>query len=385
MTFRQSSRGFTLIEIALVVVIASILLMAGIRVMIARAESAQLEVTRKNQEAIKTALISYLGKVRRLPCPDTDPVPDGRENRDVPANPPPCNAYVGTVPYLDLGLDRSAALDGWENYIAYVISPVNSTPPPPVVVPAWTTAWLQSYNTTTNDTLLTTNGTLSFWPTVSTGAVLVRNTVGGAALSDPSTNPPAGAVVVLISYGRNGLGAKNVTGATNDTTGAGTDELRNISPVVAAGPPVQIEIVNRDITDQVGANGSFDDIVLPLRQNDMVAPLVAGGTFLSSPVQAINQANDYVMGQIAASRFACPGPNPCNTCVGFYYTVPGTMALPSSSQVSYATVPPNTATCIASNSVGTSTAYTLTNPDSNARTVTNAEAIGILGRLGGFN
>lgn len=394
----SAAHGFTLVEIALVVVIASILLIAGMRLMIARAESAQIEVTKKNQDAIKTALISYLGQNNRLPCPDANVPPTGVEARNVGAAIPPCVAYVGTVPYVTLGLDRSAVLDGWDNYIAYVVSPNLSTP---FIGVPWTTSWVYTYaqpaQVALDPTHLSNAGppAQAFWPTVSTGAITV-NDVNGIAISNPNpaVGPPTGAVVVLISYGRDGYGAMNVSGTPNNPAGAGPDELQNINPVVAAGPPMQLTVVNRDITDQnIALHGPFDDIVLPLRQNDLVAPLVTSGTFPSSPMQTLNQANDYVIGQIVATHAVCPvGPaTPCaGTPVcnpGSYYALPLAIVLPATSVVTYTQGP--ITTCIASNTppgaAPNNVAYTLATPDGNLRVVTISEIIGTLGRVAGFN
>src|SRR3954471_8356995 len=115
----EARSGFTLVEMAVVVLIAAILLTAGLSMVKSRLEAAQLDVTQKKQDAIKQALIAYLGRYKRLPCPDTNL--DGREDRD-PAPPYTCGLpgaaqSFGGVPYIDLGLDRSAALDGWEDYI----------------------------------------------------------------------------------------------------------------------------------------------------------------------------------------------------------------------------------------------------------------------------
>jgi prepilin-type N-terminal cleavage/methylation domain-containing protein len=386
-TIHARHRGFTLVEIALVVVIASILLIAGMRLMIARAESAQIEVTRKNQDAIKTALISYLGQNNRLPCPDNTLPPLGIEVRNLNAAPTPCTTYVGTVPYASLGLDRSAVLDGWDNFITYVLSPPQvpapTLPPLPLANPSWTTSWALTYAPiVANANIQTANGPLAFWPTVSTGAITVYD-VNGNAISSPAANPPTGAVAVLISYGRNGFGAVNVTGNVNSTVGAGQDELSNANPTALG--PTTFAVVNRDITDQVILNhGSFDDIVLPLRQNDFVAPLALNGTLQPSAIPVLSQANDYVIGQIASTRTLCPGPAAC-PCVGpaNYYTLPAAVA-PTQVLNGPVTYQSTGTACFMSTTIAPTPAYTLATPDGNTRQVTPAEAIATLGRLGGF-
>lgn len=92
-------RGFTLIELSIVLVIIGILIsiVAGILPDIVgsthdREDQARLERAEK-------ALIAYAARNRRLPCPDTDG--DGRENRD---GDEVCDAISGRLPFLDLGL-----------------------------------------------------------------------------------------------------------------------------------------------------------------------------------------------------------------------------------------------------------------------------------------
>jgi len=375
-----------------VVVIASVLLLAGMRLMIARAESAQLEVTRRNQDAIKTALISYLGRTQRLPCPDTNLPPDGREDRNVAAPVPPCVAYSGSVPYLDLGLDRSAVLDGWENYMTYVVSASASQPVPTPATPSWTTSWVNTYIQLlliTDPTTQTSVGSLAFLPTVSTGGIVVSD-VSPAGVVTPVATPasplPNGAVVVVISYGKNGYGAINVNGTQNNFAGVGQDELTNITPAPPASPVVAA-VINRDVSDQViPGHGTFDDILLVLRQNDLVQPLVASGVMQTSSLPALNQANDYVTGLIVGNppgRIACPSlVGQCTACTGFYYNLPNaTTVTPGPMAITYTP----TAANICSNALAPSTAYTLQSPDQSIRTVTNGEAIGAVGRVGGFN
>jgi hypothetical protein len=313
------------------------------------------------------------------------------EDRNLAATPPPCVNYIGIVPYATLGLDRSAVLDGWDNYITYVLSPPQPTLPalpiPSAPQPPWTTSWTLTYvQAVTLPTLQTTVGSLAFWPTVSTGAITV-NDVTGTAISNPAATPPTGAVLVLISYGRNGYGATNVNGSVNSTAGAGQDELSNANP--AALGPTQFLVVNRDITDQIVVNhGSFDDIVLPLRQNDLVAPLAVNGTIQPSALPALNQANDYVAALIVGSapgRVACPAAvAPCAACSGFFYNMPPTTVVtPGTVPITY--TPAVGANNICSNAPAAATAYTLQSPDQSIKTVTYGEAIGILGRVGGFN
>lgn len=388
--------GFTLAELAIVVLISGILLTAGLQMLVARMEAAQIETTRRHQETIKQALIAYLGQMKRLPCPDTNV--DGLENRDTPTTPAPCNAYIGTVPYRDLGLDRSIALDGFENFISYVVSPAQvATPPvaPAPPAPPWTTAWLYSYRPTAPPPALqdreTNVGANAFWPTVSTGGIVVRtvNATGAVAnIANPIDSPPSGAVAVLISHGKNGYGARNVTGNQNDSSAAGADEQQNASPV--SGTPMSVVVFSRDITDADpggSGHGPFDDLVMTIRRDDLISPLVTSGVLQANPLAAFSQAQDLVLGRLLATRVCLPTTAPTPPCtIGYRFTWPADESFSSTPwNVAYARlpIPPGPPTTLDS-ATPAGDAYILTAADGTTRTVTVDEVKGLIARNGLF-
>jgi len=98
---QKSLAGFSLVELAIVLLITGILMSAGLSLLTVKRDAAQWETTKRNQDSIKQALINYLGKNQRLPCP-ANPIAtpiDGKEDRTTP----PCNRYSGIVPYFELG------------------------------------------------------------------------------------------------------------------------------------------------------------------------------------------------------------------------------------------------------------------------------------------
>lgn len=373
---RKQLAGFSLVEMAIVILIASILMSAGLSLLSVKLEAAKLDTTQKHQEAIKQALINYLGKYRRLPCPTSF------SDYGVSTY-PPCANYSGIVPYSTLGLDRAAVLDGWENFITYVVSPNPIAAPLPTASPPWTTAWLYAYSATLTATPNTTTGNLAFWPSISTGGITVTD--GTNPIADPTH--ATGAAVALISYGKNGYGAFNVNGGVNaiPSTTTNTDERQNARPVSSTTPPT-VTVVKRDATDSTSAaGGPFDDVVMMLSANDLTGPLIANGTLQSSAQAALNQANDIVLGNIVASRASCPGStSPACTTGFYYYTIPTSTSIvfpPSVSAwgVSYAATDPTIST-----STSSGTAFTLTAGDGTLKTVLVDELRGILLRGAGF-
>lgn len=111
----NTQRGYSLIELVVVILIIGILL-AGLaiplssQVRTARVQQAQIELQR-----IKDALVGYAiaETPNRLPCPDVDD--DGQGDNDG-GTPPLCSASEGDLPWADLGVGRR---DPWGNEYRY--------------------------------------------------------------------------------------------------------------------------------------------------------------------------------------------------------------------------------------------------------------------------
>jgi prepilin-type N-terminal cleavage/methylation domain-containing protein len=349
---RKQLHGFSLVEMAIVILIAGIMMGAGLSLLSVKQAAAQADVTQKHQETIKQALINYLVQKKRLPCPGDNTGTELTRSATLPT----CPSYSGIVPYKELGLERTVALDGWENFIAYVVSPTPSalsTPP--------FNAWLYTYGIAAPQG--TSNPSQSFWPS---------NTLGGITAKVNGTDTP-GMVAALISYGKNGFGAVNIKGGTNDLSAAGADETQNITLTTPN------TVFKRDTSDTPTGN-AFDDVVMILSANDLTGPLISNGTFQSTQA-ALTQANNIVLGAIGKQNI-CPGADGC-TSPGYYYTVPASPpAGVSDLGVLYTTTPINTTSYIDATSSSASAAYTLTASDGSTKLVSINELHGILLRTG---
>jgi type II secretory pathway pseudopilin PulG len=263
---RQTALGFTLMEMAVVITLMAIFLTMGLRMLRATQESAAWSETRAKQERIKVALIAFLRTNGRLPCPDSALPPTGGE-------PVAClvNAGRGVLPWKVLGLSVGDVQDGWANFFTYRVA--NRTP---ASASNWTIkAGLPAAAPFTIAELATP---------LTAFTLQERNDVGvlGAALSP---NP----VVVIISHGKNGSGARTVRGTAVIPLPTGADELANAGAASTT-------FVRRTPTDVAGATGgTFDDLVAYMTPGDLLQPLVddktlKGGTPAYYREQAVQQA-----------------------------------------------------------------------------------------------
>ncbi len=132
-------RGFTLIELAVVITVVGLLAVAAIGFAIPTIKTARTIETQNKMASIQTALRAYAMTNYRLPCPaNPDKTPAGNaapndppwgfergsglEGDAVPNNCGSLPNTVGVVPFKTLGLSEDAVKDGWGNMISYHVS-----------------------------------------------------------------------------------------------------------------------------------------------------------------------------------------------------------------------------------------------------------------------
>jgi len=112
----MKSRGFTLVEVAIVLVIVGLLLAGGMILMSATADTARYKESQSNLNEVKETMISYYSVNHFLPCPDTDG--DGIENP--PAHTGTCTDVRGFLPHVTLGIGGNG--DAWGERIKYIVT-----------------------------------------------------------------------------------------------------------------------------------------------------------------------------------------------------------------------------------------------------------------------
>jgi prepilin-type N-terminal cleavage/methylation domain-containing protein len=187
---RSSARGFTLAELAIVLVIVGLLIGGMLVPLSAQIDSRNSRATQKQLSDITEALTGYAASHRAtdgnpyLPCPDTDD--DGLENRTSDT----CVAEEGRFPWSDLGLGRE---DAWGNRFRYSVA--------------------KEYSDRNSGFDLD----LDLTP-----AALRKVCDDSACATVIASNLPA----VIVSHGKNGAGAFNGSGEMNPAP-AGSDEISN--------------------------------------------------------------------------------------------------------------------------------------------------------------
>ena len=136
-------RGFTLIELAVVMTIVGLLLTAFLRFYEIMDQKQRIETTRERLQELRTSLIYYVLTHNRLPCPasplkkahqdkdacapDATSPPDGVESHAVVVDghsdtSESLDIWSGVIPVRDLQLDPQLEVDGWGNAFTYAVS-----------------------------------------------------------------------------------------------------------------------------------------------------------------------------------------------------------------------------------------------------------------------
>lgn len=240
--------GFTLVELAIVLVIFGLLVSGMMMTLGAQQDSVNIKETEKRLNDIRDGLLGFAASNGRLPCPAVTAT-TGIESP--PGGGACTSSYAGYLPAITLGLTptnaQGYAIDAWGNPIRYAVTNITA-------------------NAVTN--VMTTSGALKAAWAINPALILpdlrVCNTSTGIAGAGITATCAAGAdltntaVAVVFSTGKNGAAAPT-----------SADELANSG-------------ANRTFVSHMqslpgSAQGEFDDIVIWLSPNVLYNRLISAG------------------------------------------------------------------------------------------------------------
>jgi prepilin-type N-terminal cleavage/methylation domain-containing protein len=228
---RSANRGFTLVEVAIVLVVVGLLIGGLITPLSTQMEQRRVADTRKAMEEARDALTGFAIRNGYLPCPAISAA-NGLEDR---AGERCTNERrIGFLPWATLGMPK---LDSWGHLYVYSVTP------------EFTDSDARFRLNTPRDITIAT-----------------RDTSGNLVAATAPNDIPA----VILSAGRNGYGGFSELGVRAADTGTGNvDEKTNIASPGNA-------FISRDGADNPGApGGTYDDLVVWLSPNILFNRMIA--------------------------------------------------------------------------------------------------------------
>lgn len=120
----RNAKGFTLVELAIVLVIVGLIMGTTVTIWQSSIESRRLAATKTNMENIKTAVVNYAMATGRLPCPDPT-VPPNNTGLASPVAAGVCTGCAAPpcyVPFQTLQMQLPLGRDGYGNVFRYDVS-----------------------------------------------------------------------------------------------------------------------------------------------------------------------------------------------------------------------------------------------------------------------
>lgn len=271
------SQAFTLIEVAVVLFIVSLVLTGIISVANTQMANGRIAASKQRSTAIKAALINFIANNNRLPCPANPALPSSNASYGIEATTPgTCTGAVnfgagaaansrGVIPWVTLGLADDIALDGWGRRFSYQVR-LTQTVATQISDKSWT------------------------------GNISILNAAAGAVI-----NPTNLAVVIILSHGENGAGAYlPYTGTRINPALTGADEQENTDN--------DLNFVDKNYSENIA--NPFDDIIVWLTPSDLFANLqnTSVATTASGIVnEKIANLKNILIGYVASDNTDPPG------------------------------------------------------------------------------
>jgi len=253
------ARGFSLVEMALVLLIVGLLAAVFLPATNVMLDNSRRKETRAKLEALEQAMVRFVLANRRLPCPADGDLPPGNANQGLElAAGGACTALAltnGVVPWRSLGVSQTDAMDAWNTMVSYRVWGGAGLPGPSLTL-------ADGMNMQALDP--TNPGAVNTW--LSTRGLRACNAAAcavGSAAELASKANGNGVAYFLISHGPNRFGGFSADGNYLGTSvGAPPGPLENINrstvPLRSASP--NDFYVDADFAENPAAY--YDDLVL---------------------------------------------------------------------------------------------------------------------------
>jgi prepilin-type N-terminal cleavage/methylation domain-containing protein len=204
---QHRQHGFTLVEIAIVLMIVGLLLGGLLVPLSAQMEQQKVSATEKLLAEARDALIGYAVANGQLPCPADPTIATGQPNAGIARTPPCTNANsTGVLPWATLGISET---DAWGNRFTYRVS----------------SDFADALGTTFGKDPNGNNCTPGTTPAQATFALCSAGTLD-VLFAAGGTNVAIDVPAVILSHGKNGAGAYTQQGAQQPVSG-NADEQEN--------------------------------------------------------------------------------------------------------------------------------------------------------------
>ena len=233
--YKIKQQGFTLVEIAIVLVIFGLILSTLLLPLRAQREQAFINQTNNTLDIARQSLLGFAQSQGRLPCPATV-ISNGLASPALGGN---CDVQLGFLPAATLGLQptnaQGFAIDAWNNPIMYAVTQSDS-------------GGANTPDYTTNDVNDGINVVGINALIASTDNLRVCNAQTGVTATRCSSGAETNYLI------NNAVAVLYSTGATGSQVAGGLDETAN--PLVASKP--KMVFVSRSAT---AAPNEFDHVV----------------------------------------------------------------------------------------------------------------------------